>query len=53
MATAAYPAKAEAVLVLCLVQVQGRLAGESRGERAVGLHQGDRGAGQGGQRLGG
>jgi len=44
-------AGAEAVLVLRLVQVQGQLTGESRGEGPVGLDQGDRGADHAGQRL--
>jgi hypothetical protein len=44
-------ARAEALLVLRLVQVQGQLTGEGRGEGPVGLDQGDRGAGHAGQRL--
>jgi hypothetical protein len=43
--------RAEALLVLRLVQVQGQLTGEGRGEGPVGLDQGDRGAGHAGQRL--
>jgi hypothetical protein len=44
-------ARAEAVLVLRLVQIQGQLAGEGHGEGPVGLDQGDRGTGHAGQRL--
>ncbi len=44
-------AGAEAVLVLRLVQIQGQLTSESRGEGPLGLAQGDRGADHAGQRL--